>query len=147
MTIYTIAIPTKQFRLENIIFTLNGNWISESFQTEVHDKPGWRHLSRSKEPKAYLATNRGQSTVIPNKVFYDEHFANIVLLLTCLIAGVCGNLITILIINTKSFSKMGSRYFLVALAASDIALLLTQPFGYICSGLLQVSLHNSVELS
>lgn len=55
-------------------------------------------------------------------------YANIVLLPTCLIAGVCGNLITILVINTKSFSKMGSRYFLVALATSDIALLLTQPF-------------------
>lgn len=55
-------------------------------------------------------------------------YANVVLLPTCLVAGVCGNLITIFVMNTKMFSKMGSRYFLVALATSDIALLLTQPF-------------------
>ncbi|XP_063429698.1 neuromedin-U receptor 2-like [Mytilus trossulus] len=70
---------------------------------------------------------------ISTRTVYDDaleglEYVNIILLPTCLVVGVFGNLITIFIMNSKAFSKMGSRYFLAALAVSDVTLLLAQPF-------------------
>ncbi|XP_052792017.1 C-C chemokine receptor type 5-like [Mya arenaria] len=45
-----------------------------------------------------------------------------------LIFGLFGNILTILIMSSKVFSGMTSRYILIALAISDTTLLLTQPF-------------------
>lgn len=70
---------------------------------------------------------------ISARTVYDDaleglEYVNIILLPTCLVVGVFGNLITIFIMNSKAFTKMGSRYFLAALAVSDVTLLLAQPF-------------------
>lgn len=45
-----------------------------------------------------------------------------------LVFGLFGNGVTIFTMASKSFSKMTSRYILIALAMSDTTLLLTQPF-------------------
>ncbi|CAC5418763.1 unnamed protein product [Mytilus coruscus] len=76
---------------------------------------------------------RTESPAISPRTVYDDvleglEYVNIILLPTCLVVGVFGNLITIFIMNSKAFSKMGSRFFLIALAVSDATLLLAQPF-------------------
>ena len=45
-----------------------------------------------------------------------------------LVAGLFGNILTILTMASKQFSHLTSRYLLIALAISDTTLLLTQPF-------------------
>lgn len=55
-------------------------------------------------------------------------YINMVLIPLCLLAGLFGNLVTIVLMNTKTFFRMASRYFLIALAISDISVLVTQPF-------------------
>ncbi|XP_033744887.1 growth hormone secretagogue receptor type 1-like [Pecten maximus] len=47
---------------------------------------------------------------------------------TFLFLGLAGNTMTIIIMNSKSFSKLNSRLLLICLAFSDTLLLLTQPF-------------------
>ena len=55
-------------------------------------------------------------------------YMNMIAIPLCLLAGLFGNLVTIVLMNTKKFFRMASRYFLIALAISDISVLLTQPF-------------------
>lgn len=69
---------------------------------------------------------------IPVHTVYDDvlvglNYLDMLLLPTCLILGVSGNFITLLVMNTKYFANWTSRYFLIALAISDNLLLLTQP--------------------
>ncbi|KAK3101886.1 hypothetical protein FSP39_007034 [Pinctada imbricata] len=45
-----------------------------------------------------------------------------------LFLGLIGNVVTLIVLNTKAYSKIESRFFLMALAASDSVLLLTQVF-------------------
>ena len=47
---------------------------------------------------------------------------------TSLLLGLTGNLLTICVMNMKSFSKLQARFFLIALAFSDTTVILTQPF-------------------
>jgi len=47
---------------------------------------------------------------------------------TSLLLGLTGNLLTICVMNKKSFSKLQARFFLIALAFSDTTVILTQPF-------------------
>lgn len=47
---------------------------------------------------------------------------------TSLLVGLTGNLLTICVMNKKSFSKLQARFFLIALAFSDTIVILTQPF-------------------
>lgn len=70
------------------------------------------------------------------RTIYDDvldglEYVNIAMLPTCLVLGVLGNMITLIIMNTKAFSSLTSRYFLMSLAVSDCILLLTQPFNKI----------------
>ncbi|XP_052103497.1 nociceptin receptor-like [Mytilus californianus] len=46
----------------------------------------------------------------------------------CLVTGVIGNMLTIILMNTKTFSHFASKYFLIGLAIADTSVLLTQPF-------------------
>ncbi|CAG2196572.1 unnamed protein product [Mytilus edulis] len=67
------------------------------------------------------------------KNIYDDillglEYIDIFLLPTCLILGVGGNFITLIVLNNKTFSSWTSKYFLVALSLSDNLLLLSQPF-------------------
>lgn len=70
------------------------------------------------------------------RTIYDDvldglEYVNIAMLPTCLVLGVLGNMITLIIMNRKAFSSLTSRYFLMSLAVSDCILLLTQPFNKI----------------
>ena len=51
-----------------------------------------------------------------------------VVIIMCLITGVFGNSMTIILMNTQRFGNMSSKYFLVVLAISDITVLFTHPF-------------------
>ncbi|XP_063425889.1 somatostatin receptor type 2-like [Mytilus trossulus] len=55
-------------------------------------------------------------------------YVNMVSIPICLITGVLGNTITIILMNTKTFSHFASKYFLIGLAIADTSVLLTQPF-------------------
>lgn len=73
------------------------------------------------------------NTVRSQHTIYDDvlsglKYINIFLLPTCLVFGVMGNFVTMVVMNTKSLSTLTSKYFLIALAISDNILLLTQPF-------------------
>ncbi|XP_061169026.1 histamine H2 receptor-like [Saccostrea echinata] len=54
-------------------------------------------------------------------------YTNYVLLPVLLVLGLTGNTLTIIIMQTKRYSHLTSRLFLIALALSDSVLLLTQP--------------------
>ena len=71
-----------------------------------------------------------QNTTLEESVWSNIiiDYMNMVLIPLCLLAGLFGNLVTIFLMNTKTFFRMASRYFLIALAISDISVLLTQPF-------------------
>ena len=80
-------------------------------------------------------TSCANTTTVPvpsEHTIYDDvlsalKYINIFLLPTCLVFGVMGNFVTMVVMNTKSFSTLTSKYFLIALAISDNILLLTQP--------------------
>lgn len=55
-------------------------------------------------------------------------YINYFLLPLLLVLGLTGNTLTIIIMQTKRFTHLTSRIFLIALALSDSVLLLTQPF-------------------
>ncbi|XP_062604865.1 neuromedin-U receptor 2-like [Saccostrea cucullata] len=54
-------------------------------------------------------------------------YTNYVLLPLLLVLGLTGNTLTVIIMQTKRYSHLTSRLFLIALALSDSVLLLTQP--------------------
>ncbi|CAC5378892.1 unnamed protein product [Mytilus coruscus] len=77
-------------------------------------------------------SNTTEVPEISGKNIYDDvllglQYIDIFLLPTCLILGVGGNFITLVVLNNKAFLNWTSKYFLVALSLSDNLLLLTQP--------------------
>jgi hypothetical protein len=54
--------------------------------------------------------------------------AHAIIIPTSLLLGLTGNLLTICVMNKKSFSKLQARFFLIALAFADTTVILTQPF-------------------
>ncbi|XP_069114832.1 uncharacterized protein [Argopecten irradians] len=57
--------------------------------------------------------------------------ANYILLPTMLVFGLFGNTLTIIIMTSRRYAHLTSRLLLIALACSDMLLLLTQPFNKI----------------
>lgn len=55
-------------------------------------------------------------------------YINYFLLPVLLVLGLTGNTLTVIIMQTKRYTHLTSRLFLIALALSDSFLLLTQPF-------------------
>jgi hypothetical protein len=56
-----------------------------------------------------------QSTTLEESVWSNISidYMNMVLIPLCLLAGLFGNLVTIFLMNTKTFFRMASRYFLI----------------------------------
>ncbi|XP_048735728.2 growth hormone secretagogue receptor type 1-like [Ostrea edulis] len=77
--------------------------------------------------------NQNVSQGPPGTSIYDDvleglAYVNYVLLPTMLVLGIGGNILTITIMTSPKFRKLTCRFYLIFLALSDLALLLTQPF-------------------
>lgn len=82
----------------------------------------------SSYPDKLINNKTAISLNISPESFAVLDYINIVLIPACLITGVPGNIITIILMNTNTFSHFASKYFLIALAIADISVLCTQPF-------------------